>query len=72
MDMQSVVSSNISAAGFDPVSNTMRIQFTSGGVYEASAAKSDFDIFMASKSKGIHFNKVLKKAFAWNKIEKKG
>jgi len=71
MDMQPVVSSNISAVGFDDKTNTMRIQFTSGATYEASAAKSDFDIFMASKSKGIHFNKVLKKAFAWSKIEKK-
>ena len=58
MEMQSVVSSNISSAGFDDKTNTMRIQFTGGGTYEAPAAKTDFDIFMASKSKGIHFNKV--------------
>ena len=72
IQMQSVISSNISSAGFDAVTNTMRIAFTSGGVYEAKATQSDFDTFMASKSKGIHFNKVLKKAFTWNKIEKKG
>lgn len=72
MDMQSVVSSNISAAGFDPVTNTMRVVFNGGGTYEAPTAKSDFDLFMASKSKGKHFNSVMKKAFAWSKIEKKG
>ena len=72
IQMQSVISSNISSAGFDAVTGTMRVQFTSGGVYEAKATQSDFDTFMASKSKGIHFNKVLKKAFTWSKIEKKG
>jgi hypothetical protein len=72
IQMQSVISSNISSTGFDAVTGTMRIAFTSGGVYEAKAAQSDFDTFMASKSKGIHFNKVLKRAFTWSKIEKKG
>ena len=72
MEMQPVVSSNISAVGFDEKTNTMRIQFSGGGIYEASATKSDFDIFMASKSKGSHFAKTLKVAFNWSKIEKKG
>ena len=72
MEMKSVVSSNISAIGFDEKTFTMRVQFNSGGLYEAAATQADFDTFMAAKSKGIHFNKVLKKAFVWNKIEKKG
>ena len=72
MEMQSVVSSNISAVGFDTKTSTMRVQFNNGGLYEAAATQVDFDTFMASKSKGKHFNSILKKAFAWNKIEKKG
>jgi hypothetical protein len=72
MEMQPVVSSNISSAGFDAITGTMRIQFASGGTYEASATQSDFDTFMASKSKGVHFAKVLKRAFTWSRIEKKG
>jgi hypothetical protein len=73
IQMQSVISSNISSAGFDAATGTMRVAFTSGGVYEApSITQSDFDAFMAAKSKGVHFNKVMKRAFTWSKIEKKG
>lgn len=68
--MKPVVSSNISAIGF--ANGIMRVQFNGGGLYETTATQADFDTFMAAKSKGIHFNKILKKAFAWSKIEKKG
>jgi hypothetical protein len=70
MDMQPVASSNIAAIGFEK--DKMRVQFNNGGLYEASASQSDFDQFMAAKSKGQHFNKILKRAFTWTKIEKKG
>jgi hypothetical protein len=72
MEMQSVISSNISAIGFDKATSTMRVQFNNGGTYDAVATQADFDAFLASKSKGKHFNSVLKKAFTWSKIEKKG
>jgi hypothetical protein len=71
IQMESVISSNIKAIGFKD--GTMRVAFLSGGTYEAPGAKQeDFDNFKASKSKGVHFSKVLKKAFAWSKVEKKG
>ena len=71
--MQSVVSSNISAVGFDKATGTFRVRFNNGGTYDATGTtQADFDDFMLSKSKGQHFNKVLKKAFAWTKIEKVG
>ena len=72
MEMKPVVSSNITAIGFDPISNVMKVQFNSGATYEAEVAQADYDAFMAAKSKGSHFAKVLKKAFIWSKIEKKG
>ncbi len=74
IQMESVISSNIKAIGFSNTSGTMRVVFNSGGSYDASGVKQeDFDNFKSSKSKGVHFNKVLKKAFAWSKtIEKKG
>jgi len=73
IQLESVISSNIAAIGFDSESGTMRVKFTSGGTYDATGAKQeDFDTFKLAKSKGVHFNKVLKKAFAWSKaIEKK-
>jgi len=71
--MESVVSSNVAAIGFDAESGTMRVKFNTGGVYDAEGAKqSDFDDFKSSKSKGVHFNRILKKAFTWKKFEKKG
>ena len=72
MEMQAVVSSNISQVGFDKATGTMRVIFNNGGTYDAQATQADFDAFLASKSKGKYFNSVLKKAFAWSKIEKKG
>ncbi len=70
--LESVISSNIAAVGFDGVSK-MRVQFTNGAIYEANGAKqSDFDDFKSAKSKGVYFNKVLKQAFAWTRLEKKG
>ncbi|MGH7974798.1 MAG: KTSC domain-containing protein [bacterium] len=73
ISLESVVSSNISAIGYDPVTKTMRVQFTSGHTYDAiGPTQVDFESFKSSKSKGIHFGKFLKKAFVWSKIEKKG
>jgi hypothetical protein len=72
--MQSVISSNIKAVGFDSKTSTLRVQFNNGGIYDASSAtQADYDAFLASKSKGQYFNKVLKTAFEFKKaIEKKG
>lgn len=73
IQLESVISSNIAAIGFDPVSHHMRVQFTTGAVYYADGAQqADFDTFKSAKSKGIHFNKVLKQAFVWKRLEKKG
>ena len=73
IELESVVSSNIAAIGFDAQSGTLRVKFNNGGIYDAEGAKqSDFDTFKTSKSKGVHFNKVLKQAFAWKRFEKKG
>jgi hypothetical protein len=69
--LESVVSSNIAAIGFDGVSK-IRVQFTNGATYEAAGPQqSDYDNFKSSKSYGKYFNKVLKQAFVWNKVEKK-
>jgi len=71
IEMTPVVSSNISAIGFK--GDTLRVTFTNGATYETSgASQADYDSFLASKSKGIHFNKNLKRAFEFKKIEKKG
>jgi hypothetical protein len=73
IQLEPVVSSNISAAGFDAQSGTMRVRFNNGGTYDAKGAtQADYDDFKLAKSKGVHFNKILKQAFAWSRVEKKG
>ncbi len=73
IQLEAVISSNIAAIGFDATNKVMRVQFTNGAIYDAvGAQQSDFDNFKSSKSKGIHFNKVLKQAFVWKRLEKKG
>ncbi len=72
IQLEPVISSNIAAIGFDGTSK-MHVRFTNGATYEADGPQqSDFDDFKSSKSKGIHFNKVLKKAFVWKPVLKKG
>jgi hypothetical protein len=71
--LEAVVSSNVAAIGFDAESGTMRVKFNNGLIYDAEGAlQSDFDNFKTAKSKGIYFNKVLKQAFTWKRMEKKG
>jgi hypothetical protein len=74
IQMESVISSNIKAIGFSSKIGVMRVTFNSGATYDApGATQEDFDAFRTAKSHGVHFNKVLKQAFAWKKaIEKKG
>lgn len=72
IQLESVVSSNINAIGFDAKSGTMRVRFNNGGTYDApGATQADFDDFKLAKSKGVHFNKILKRAFAWAPTVKK-
>lgn len=72
--MEPVISSNVSAIGFDVKTGTMRVKFNSGGLYETTgASQADYDTWKASKSKGQHFNKILKtaKAFSWHSVTNK-
>lgn len=71
--MQPVDSSNIAAIGFSEKTGTIRVAFIGGGTYEATGAtKEHFDAFVSAKSKGVHFNRNLKSAFEFTKIQKKG
>lgn len=73
IQLEPVISSNIAAIGYDATTSHMRVQFTNGATYYADGAlQADFDNFKSAKSKGIHFNKVLKQAFVWKRFEKKG
>jgi len=73
--MEAVISSNVAQIGFSSKTGTMRIKFNSGGLYETiGASQEDFDAFRLSKSKGQHFNKILKtaKSLNWKPVIKQG
>ena len=62
IEMKPVVSSNISAIGYDEATERLRIRFGSKPlIYEyAKVPKAKFDALMASESKGSHFFKEIK------------
>lgn len=69
MDRQSVSSSNIVSVGYDPASETLEIEFQSGGVYQYyNVGQSTYDEFMAAPSKGKFLAYQIKNAFPYSRI----
>ncbi|MER6911906.1 KTSC domain-containing protein [Streptomyces sp. NPDC000594] len=59
----SVVSSNLASVGYDPLSSTLEVQFTSGHIYQyAGVPESVFAGLMAAFSKGSYLDAHVKKA----------
>lgn len=57
-----VASSQLKAIGYDKDSNTLAIEFNSGGVYHyANFTEQDWQDFQKAESKGSHFYRVIKK-----------
>ena len=69
MQMQSVVSSDIRAIGYDENSLTLRIEFKNGGVYEyfAVPASVHSDLMDAS-SHGKYFHRYIRDKYDFRKI----
>jgi hypothetical protein len=58
MTMQPVESGHIKAIGHDPATQTMRVEFRKGAAHDfAHVSVEKHADFMASESKGAHFNK---------------
>jgi len=73
IQMEAVTSSNVKAIGFDAETGTLYVQFLSGKTYQAPGAKQeDYDNWKAAKSKGQYHARILKTAFTWSAVEKKG
>ncbi|CAG9256165.1 KTSC domain-containing protein [Paraburkholderia caribensis] len=57
MEMISVASQAVSAAGYDPMTRRMKIRFRTGRTYDfCRVPQFVFDAFMASPSKGRYFD----------------
>ena len=61
MDMQRVESTNIKAIGHDPATNTLRVEFRNGGVYDYSNISPEKHAsFLTAASKGKHFHRHIR------------
>lgn len=68
MQMVPVVSSNLSAIGWDQ--GTLRVQFTNGGVYDyAHVPEGVFMALMSADSKGKYFAEHVKKTYQYTKVK---
>ena len=69
IEMQSVESSNLAAVGHDANTNTLRVEFNNGQVYDYhGVSQQQYDALMGSESKGKFLNAVIKSQFAFTKV----
>jgi KTSC domain len=65
-----VSSSNLASIGYDPVTQTLEVEFLHGGVYQYSdVSPSVYDGLMEAESHGSYFDRHVKKAgYSYRKI----
>jgi len=69
MEMKPVKSSNIQEVGYDESTETMRVQFTNGSIYEYRnipvIVNNDF---MQASSLGAYLNRNIRNSYPYEKI----
>lgn len=69
MERISVASSNISAIGYDPSSETLEVEFNSGAVYQyTGVSQGEYDGFIGADSKGKYFAANIKNRHSFTKL----
>ncbi len=69
MERTPVTSTDIRAIGYDEDSQTLEIEFNSGGVYQYSGVSSgEWDSIMAADSKGKYFHANIKNRYSFVKL----
>jgi len=70
MVLESINSSNIESAGYDPTNNTMILKFRSGVFYEyLKVPELVYEHFKKADSKGAFFSQNIRNVYACNKID---
>ena len=70
MEMLPVVSSNVKAVGYDPDTQTMRVEFHSGGIYDhADVPPAQHAAVINAPSVGKHYNRHIRGVHASTKIK---
>lgn len=68
MERQAVSSSNIASVGYDPISETLEIQFNSGSVYRYFNVPSfEHERLMSADSHGSYFNANIKGSYPFER-----
>jgi hypothetical protein len=60
MEMQPVSSSNIAAIGFNSETNTLRVEFNNGGVYDYESSQQEYEEILNASSVGSYFHRNIK------------
>ncbi|HBB38225.1 MAG: hypothetical protein UV82_C0014G0031 [Candidatus Magasanikbacteria bacterium GW2011_GWD2_43_18] len=69
MERKPVQSSNLAAIGYDPLTETLEVEFTDGSVYEyKNVSQFIYDELMNASSHGSYFNREISKSFPYEKI----
>jgi hypothetical protein len=69
MDRTAVSSSNITSVGYDANSETLEIEFNSGGIYQYyNFPQFMYDQFMQSGSLGTFFHANIKDAYSCSRV----
>jgi len=69
MIRKSVSSSNIRSIGYDSKSQTLEIEFHSGGIYQYfNVPESIYNALMSASSHGSYFARHIKDRYRWAKI----
>ena len=70
MIRQPVTSSNIRAVGYDPGSETLEIEFHSGGVYRYSGVpESVYRGLMQAASHGSYFHAHIRERYSYRSVQ---
>jgi hypothetical protein len=68
MRRERVSSTSIAAIGFDDATETLEVEFVSGGIYRFHAVGRDvFEAFRDAPSKGMFFNEHIKDAYPFER-----
>lgn len=69
IEMISVVSSNVDSIGYDPKTQTLRVRFNNGSVYEyMNVSAMEFEQLKTAPSIGSYLNRNIKGNYPYQKV----
>lgn len=69
MIRETVASSNIFSIGYDSMSETLEVEFTSGSVYQYyNINEAFFELLMQAPSKGQFLNTYIKNSYPYSRV----